>query len=143
MPDERDKLKKPCAGCPFARATSPEYLRSRGRDVRRFIGQACAPFLLPCHHTADKEGWPLDPARPQCAGAAMYRDLTGVSHRMPDALTRLRGDPTLVFATPAEYLAHHDGITVAAAEELLRANPPEAYFLAEWREAQARAVRSG
>ncbi len=124
--DERAKLKRPCRGCPFSRKTSPEYLKARGENVRRFIGQAVGPFLLPCHHPQDAVGWAraMDPTAPQCAGAAMYRDLIGVADMMPAAFMRLEGDPTLVFDNASEYMAHHDGCTVDEAYAELRRKTP-------------------
>ena len=103
-------------GCPYGRKTDRSYLKERGADVRRFIGQAVGPFLLPCHTFADKENWPLDVARPQCVGAAMFRDAIGVGDKMPAQLTRAKFDPEHVFGTLAEYLAYHDGCSVESAQ---------------------------
>ncbi len=128
-PDERNKLKAPCPGCPYSRTTDTEYLNKRARSesgVRRFIGQSMGPFNLPCHTVADVEGWvPADTSRPQCAGAAMYRDLTGSAKKMPDSLTRLRGDDELVFGSHVEYLAYHEKLTIQEATRVLRETPPE------------------
>lgn len=129
MDDSKQHHHKPCDGCPYARATPPGQLR--GVDVRRFIGQAIGPFLLPCHGYADRKGWSLDPSKPQCAGAAMYRDLVGVAHKMPPALSREKGDPELVFANAVEFLAHHENMTLDEAERDLRRLSPEAILLVE------------
>lgn len=129
-PDERAKLKKPCQGCPLARATSTEYLNARAKSphgARRFIGQTMGPFLLPCHHPQDAENWEnvMDPSHPQCAGAAMYRDLTGSAKKMPDSFIRLKGDEELVFGSHVEYLAYHEKLSIQEAARVLRETPPE------------------
>jgi len=136
---QADILKKPCPGCPFSRKTDPKYLKSRGEDVRRFIGQSVGPFLLPCHTFADKEDWPLDVERPQCVGAAMHRDLIGVADSLPEQLTRATGDAEEVFESSAAYMAYHDGCTVEEAVEKLDNYPVNRLFYDEI----ARCHRSG
>jgi hypothetical protein len=117
--DERNKLRRPCKGCPYGRKTDPGYVRERGENVRRFIGQAVMPFLLPCHTFADREGWPSSASRPQCVGAAMFREAIGAAGMMPDELTRAKSDSSEVFETIEEYLAYHDGCTVEEARRKL------------------------
>lgn len=124
MADEYNKPKpQPCAECPFARAVKPGT--TGGSDVTRFVGQAIGPFVLNCHMDpiySDKPGVRLEER--QCCGAAMFRDLIGVAELMPEAFHHLKGDPALVFSSPAELIAHHRGITVAEAEAELRETPP-------------------
>jgi len=117
--------RKPCAQCPFARKTTKEYLDTRGDNGERFIGQAIGPFYLPCHM---QQGFDNAMYRARdsvnCAGAAIYRENIGVGDRMPEALGRMEADTEAVFASPAELLAHHRGITVAQAELMLSVTPP-------------------
>lgn len=83
-----------------------------------------------------------DPARPQCAGAAMYRDLVGIADVLPPALARLPGNAELVFASHAEMLAHHEGCTVEEAEVELLVIPPERHLVAELRDTRTRVVKT-
>lgn len=129
--DLRYALRKPCEECPWSRTVRPRTLG--GQPVTTFIGQAYGPFWLPCHRHTDYSdpAWATDLSKPQCAGAAMFRDLVGVADELPAGLHRLEGDPALVFASPAEFVAHHEGVTVADAEELFAVIPVGAFVLAE------------
>jgi hypothetical protein len=135
MSDKRFCVKKPCKECPFARSTTPGELG--GSDPTVYIGQAMGPFWLPCHlHTEYSDpNWKQDTAKPQCAGAAMYRSLVGVDRLMPPSLHRLEGDPELVFSSPAELLAHHKKISIEDAEKILLIDPPEWLMLLEMKKA--------
>ena len=67
----------------------------------------------------------------QCAGAAIFRANVGADARMPDGVHRLPADTSLVFATPAELIAHHNRSTLEEAEEILRRTPPRELLRAE------------
>jgi hypothetical protein len=115
--------RKPCAQCPFSRTVTPGALG--GADPTVYVGQSVGAFWLPCHMSPGYAKNRADhAAHRQCAGAAMYRDLNGLSDQMPATLLALRGDPKLVFSSHAEFLAHHTGSTVAEATEFLRTTPP-------------------
>jgi len=133
-------LTRACGACPFSRRVRPGA--TGGADPRRYVGQAAGPFWLPCHAAAGFEAEPRDTgdgttARgvrrgmdlPQCAGAAIYRANCGYDDRFGGAaaaaLHRLPADRAAVFATPAELLGHHLGVSPAAAAEILRAWPVE------------------
>lgn len=112
--DKRYSCKKPCAECPFGKKTEPGT--TGGAHPIVYAAQAIGPFWLPCHMT---EGYFNDRTNhdlPQCAGAAMYRDLIGVAPRMPAFLHKLQGDPELVWDNPVDLMAHLGGV----APELVR-----------------------
>ena len=108
-----------CKDCPWSRGVKPGALG--GSPPETFLGQAVGPFILPCHHDCDFDDpdWKrkIDKVT-QCAGAAVFRANIGVSTRMPGVLQRLDADTDAVFSTPAEFLAHHKGITLAEAREV-------------------------
>jgi len=113
--------KKTCAECPFSRETPKEYLDTKGQNGERFVGQAIAGFLLPCHMHPE-----FDQCREnlkdavQCAGAAKYRANIGVAEYLPPYLSKQDEDHEQVFSTPAELIAHHRGTSVHDAEEFLK-----------------------
>jgi hypothetical protein len=135
--DDRFKVKKPCNECPYSRKCEPNSLG--GSDPKVYVGQGHGPFWLPCHRHTDFEdpNWKTDLTKPQCAGAAMYRDLQGLTDAMPDALHKLTGDPKLVFETPAELLAHHYGCPLSGAEGFLILYPAEELALREYMKVKA------
>jgi hypothetical protein len=120
MPYEK---RKPCAECPFARATPPGA--TGGAEPTVYIGQAVGPFFLPCHMDPKYEENHRSTEVVQCAGAAAFRANVGVDVLMPEALLRTDADRERVFATPAELLAHHGQMSLAEAEVLLALFPPE------------------
>jgi hypothetical protein len=114
----------PCAECPFSRAVKTGG--TGGTDPRVYVGQACGPFLLPCHmdprYSENKRSTDLL----QCVGAAVFRSNIGVHNfiGLPDFLLREPIDVEKVFATPAELLAHHMGISLEEAQALMEKTPP-------------------
>ena len=117
---------KPCKDCPFARACPAG--QTGGSDPTVYIGQAHGPFVLSCHsdgeykqETALEKWEELTP----CAGAAIYRANTDRAKLMPDAIYALPEDKELVFSSPAELLAHHAGISIETAEDLIKDFPPD------------------
>ena len=129
MPDRRYSLKKPCAECPFSRASRPGA--TGGAAATTYVGQAHGPFRLPCHMAAGYEDNRRDEGLPQCAGAAMYRDLAGRAPLMPPEIHQLKGDPALVFSSPAELVAHHTQVPLWRAQALLRGLPPSHWLAVE------------
>lgn len=134
--------RKPCASCPFRRSVEPGTLG--GSPPETFIGQAFACFWLPCHEQAEE----VEPGRhrytndtPQCAGAAIYRANAHANIRNGDRILRLEADKDLVFASPAEFLAHHKGITLEAAEDLLAITTPIDHWEREMQDTKARVIQ--
>lgn len=132
-PDRRFKRKQPCHECPFSRAV--ETGGTGGSDPTVYVGQVYGPFWLPCHTDPDYNT-PMSLSEKtatvsQCAGAAIFRANVGADARMPHGVHRLPADTSLVFATPAELIAHHNGSTLEEAEEILRQTPPRELLRAE------------
>lgn len=112
-----------CPECPFNKDVRPGALG--GSPPETYIGQAHAPFFLPCHMHCDFEdpNWKDKAGEvPQCVGAAHFREHIGVAKRMPDALLK-RPASDQVFKDEADFLAHHKGITREAALAELDAKP--------------------
>lgn len=122
--------KSPCSACPFSRKGTPGELG--GSDAAIYVGQVSGPFFLPCHQQY-QDGKPTDDmSNPQCAGAAIFRSNIGVADRIPPILHHLPPDRDTVFANHAEFLAHHRGISLEAAEEELARTPPSELLAAEF-----------
>lgn len=121
-----------CGQCPFSRTTPKEYLDTKGQNGERFAGQAIGNFALPCHMRAEFAEFRENPhAAPLCAGAAKYRANIGVSEMLSPRIGRLPADPEKVFDSPAELLAHHEGITFEQAKDKLRRKPVYVMLLEE------------
>lgn len=84
----------PCSDCPFARSAFPGWLGSM--DAGEWVRCVHGETFIECHVTTNA----------QCAGAAIYRGNVGKVPRDPDQL-RLSKNTQLVFASPLEFLAHH------------------------------------
>ena len=119
---------KPCAGCPFRRDIKPGYLG--GSPLTCYVGQISGPFILACHMSSEYSSKPDESCleMPQCAGAAIFRANVGVAEKMPKAFHRLPHDYASVFATFAEFFAHHTKTKVRWAEKYLQIFTP-AYWL--------------
>jgi hypothetical protein len=130
---------EPCGDCPFRRTCPPGKLG--GSPPETYIGQIFGPFWLPCHcsHDSTKLEERLDHNNTQCAGAAIHRSNIGVADRMPELLLHLPENKEIVFATQAEFLAHHVELPLVEAEFLLKQVPPSLFFMVEDRIAKARA----
>lgn len=130
--------RKPCASCPFSRASTPGHLGGSPPDT--FIGQAHGGLWLPCHccYEPDKPASEQSVhTTAQCAGAAIYRANNAIP--LPSrALLVLDPDRVGVFATPAEFLAHHAGIELASAKLVLAVCPPSALARRELRDARVK-----
>lgn len=118
-----------CRTCPYARATTKEYLDTRGDNGERFVAQAHMNAVLPCH--SENDGDAVPGVCNQCAGAAKFRANVGVKGLAP-ALGVLPADTENVFASDAELLAHHKGWTLAQAEEALSDDALDRLVRHEW-----------
>jgi len=86
---------QPCGDCPWARTA-----------LRGWLGNTTASqWLQDAHGEARIDCHTLRPH--QCVGAAIYRANVCKAPRDPEAL-RMPVDRATVFATPGEFLAHHD-----------------------------------
>jgi hypothetical protein len=99
--------KTPCRECPFRRRSLPGWLGASNPE--EFLATTLADAEMPCHMTVDYEDpyWEdeLDMAQ-FCAGALIFfRNICKVSRDRSRPL--LPADKENVFATPAEFLAHH------------------------------------
>jgi hypothetical protein len=89
-----EQPKKPCHDCPWRRESIKGWLGAADPDDWLIIAHSDEP--VPCHAIKG----------PQCAGLAIYR---ANMCKLPRdrAVLRLPADRETVFATPAEFLAHH------------------------------------
>lgn len=113
-------LPAPCKECAFRRDISPGALG--GSSPLVYIGQTHAPFQIPCHKACDfsDPNWrEASMEVSQCAGSAVFRANLGIRN-LPEALQRLPQDHNTVFSSAAEFLAHHQKISVAGAEEFIQ-----------------------
>lgn len=131
--------KVPCNECAFRRDITPGALGGSAPEV--YVGQTNGPFYIPCHshYSSDTPDW-KDKAMeaPQCAGSRVYRANIGMSPMFPDQLLGLDADPVKVFASHAEFVAHHKGISLAEAEQMLIEHTPNELT---WNEIQKTDVR--
>lgn len=120
-------LQKPCSDCAFRRCSEPGHLGGSTAEV--YIGQTRGPFLIPCHLTYPEmeEGERLHDkmhCMGQCAGSAIFRANCGLNQYMPAGIPTLEPDHEAVFSSPAEFLAHHKGIShFEALGQLMRQTP--------------------
>lgn len=114
----KDSLVRPCHDCPFRKKSSPGWLGSA--TAREFIDRVDAQVPMECHTEFDykQDNWQarvLDDDTVICVGAAHYLANTMSSPRPWDEATRSysqavddHGYSDRVFASRAEFLAHHD-----------------------------------
>ena len=103
----------PCTECPWRRESAPSFLGPHSPQEWRDLAHSEAPIA--CHQTItpDEHGegdWE-DPRIRQCRGAAIYRRNVVKTPRNPSDAARLPGvnpDRAHVFASSAEFLAHHE-----------------------------------
>lgn len=128
----------PCHACPFARHCKPGALGGSHPDV--YVGQAPLPFWLPCHQSDNYRHKESDVNEvEQCAGAAIFRSNIGVADRMPSSLLSLPRDTARVFATLADFYAHHTGRSRIELAKMLTPEYVAAMMDKEWNDAQVRA----
>ena len=127
---------KPCAGCPWGRR-EPTL---GGSPVETYVGQIALGFWLPCHCSANYRAKASDVNEvAQCAGAAIFRSNIGVADRMPSGLLSLPRDTARVFATLADFYAHHTGRSRIELAKMLTPEYVAAMMDKEWNDAQVRA----
>lgn len=107
---------RPRKTCPFRRDSTPGELG--GSPVETFVGQTYGAFWIPCHELLDYSdpNWREQYHVSQCAGAAIYRANCHPEIGRPEALLKLPKDTDVVFASPAEFIAHHERISVREAQ---------------------------
>ncbi len=129
---------RPCDTCPFARTTAPKTLG--GSSPETFVGQANGKFIIPCHCHIDYSDpdWRLNSVTnaSQCAGAAIFR--ANLVIQQDGGLVKLPKDTETVFASFAEFHAHHREITVAESAVFLKTMTPEILTLHEMERAGVR-----
>lgn len=91
---KRRQHTKPCHDCPMRRNAIPGWLGDSTAHEYRTLCHSDA--VVPCHAYKG----------PQCAGMAIYR--ANVVKRCDPPNLKLPADRELVFATPMEFMAHHD-----------------------------------
>ena len=126
---------KPCNECIFRRESprgcdNPPVMGGSAPTV--YIGQTRGPFYIPCHKCCDftDPNWKNDHTINQCAGAAIYRANCG--YDLPVDLLFAPADLESVFASPQEFLAHHMGMSLEAAQVCLAEYPAEFWMLREF-----------
>jgi hypothetical protein len=104
----RSDLKAPCMACPFKRDSLAGYLGASSPE--QFIETTMQDYSMPCHMTVDYENehWEddLDLAQ-QCTGAAIFFSNMCKLSRDHDRM-KLPPDTEAVFASTAEFIAHHN-----------------------------------
>jgi hypothetical protein len=93
--DAKGQHTKPCSDCPWARDSLPGWLG--GIEPATWLRAAHGEEVIHCHALAGA----------QCAGSSVYRANVLKNPRDPEVL-RLPKDKASVFATPAEFLSHHE-----------------------------------
>lgn len=93
--DTDEQITKPCSDCPFARTSLNGWLGES--TPQEYLQLAHSDCRIDCHTLKG----------PQCAGAAIYRTNVAKSPRDPEVL-RLPADRERVFATPVQFLKHHN-----------------------------------
>jgi hypothetical protein len=135
MPTQRTTT---CDECPFSSKTPKSYLDTRGENGHRFIGQAVAGMVLPCHRESKDNNAKMDGSSKLCAGAAIYRRNCGVE----SVHERMRVSDDVVdahvFKSHDELLSHHLEIGIIAAKYMLMVIPPEQLAEMELTEAYAK-----
>jgi len=84
----------PCSDCPWRRDSLPGWLG--GTEVKDFLLLGHRDEKYNCHVIVNQ----------QCAGLAIYKSNT--CKRVDPPLLKLPKDTTKVFATPMEFLQHHE-----------------------------------
>lgn len=104
----RDPAPRPCAVCPFRRASLAGYLGAD--DPEHFVALAMTDAEMPCHDTVDYErkDWKRRAQRTarQCAGRAIF---LANQCKLPRTrvIKMLPPDNACVFTFAHEFLKHH------------------------------------
>jgi hypothetical protein len=104
--------KRPCTDCPFARTALRGWLGELTRE--EWVEVLHGEERVLCHAILG----------PECAGAAIYRSNVC---KMPRDVTLLKlpADRQLVFASPGEFVRHHEVREVRPSEEVERSDELE------------------
>lgn len=94
MPAAKAQIKKPCTDCPMARKSLSGWLG--GATPEQYRALAHSDTLVACHVHGNV----------QCEGIAIYR--RNVCKRVDPPGLILERDEATVFATPMEFMAHHE-----------------------------------
>lgn len=104
--------KTPCKKCPWRRDSLPGWL---GSDTPEgFLQTTIAGAHMPCHCAVDYEQrhWEDQIANaPHCAGSLVFlTNICKLPHddRIVEFRRQVEADRTLVFATPQQFLDHHN-----------------------------------
>lgn len=87
---------KPCSDCPMARASLNGWLG--GATPEEYVRLAHSDHVVDCHAIQGQ----------QCAGMAIYR--RNVCKRADPPNLKLPADRELVFATPMQFIEHHNSL---------------------------------
>lgn len=90
--------KTPCSDCPWARKSLAGWLG--GMSAMEWLLLAHGEGKADCHTTIG----------PQCAGMAIYRANVHKVPRDPSILQGFPQNKVLVFASPQEFLNHHNKV---------------------------------
>ena len=131
-----EQHKTPCKDCPWRRSVAAGALG--GSHPFTYVGQMELGYWLPCHSAYDPNVPPkLQNVRStaQCAGAATFRSNAGIGQGVNGrANLRLPENKEDVFASYAEFVAHHMGIPLTEAEMVMRVTTPKEIAVMEhWR----------
>lgn len=95
----------PCSECPWRRISAPGWLGPN--SPKEWITLAHSDQAIACHLTiAEDESWTAEGVR-QCRGAAQYRANVGKLPRDGEVAVGPT-DKESTFASPGEFLAHHE-----------------------------------
>lgn len=124
-----EQHENPCTECAFRRDIVPGLLG--GSPPETYIGQLLLPFWIPCHCQKNYRSKATVYGQvAECAGAAIMRANLGI--RVPRPMLRLPSNPKLVFATFAEFYAHHKQIPIEEAQKYLTQQRVGAMMMKEW-----------
>jgi hypothetical protein len=87
---------EPCHDCPMRRKSLPGWLG--GATAEEYRRVCHSDIIVKCHTTIG----------PQCAGVAIYR--ANVAKRVDPPGLVLPADRSNVFATPMEFVEHHNSL---------------------------------
>jgi hypothetical protein len=110
----------PCKECPFRRKAMPGWLGAASPES--FVASVQSDAPLPCHLSIDyrkpdwKEKWLTRKVGKLCAGAAIFTRNIGKRPLPSSLLPIVKPNTELVFASPSEFLAHHNNAPVRSWE---------------------------
>ena len=100
-----------CGECPWRRSSAPGWLGPFTAQQWLYLVHGEEPIA--CHETIvdDDDDWDNGTIR-QCHGAAQYRRNVAKKPLNPEIAVCEHRDTSDVFATPSEFLTHHERVTV-------------------------------